>query len=37
MSIHTVKTSTGKTIRTSDNPLNAWVRSIDDGKLYRTK
>lgn len=26
----------GGIIRTADNPLNAWVRSLDDGKLYRT-
>ena len=24
------------TVRTLDNPLNTWVRSLDDGKLYRT-
>jgi protein associated with RNAse G/E len=34
MKISTVK-SNGKTIRTWDNPLNTWVRSIDDGKMYR--
>lgn len=34
MKTYTVK-SNGKTIRTLDNPLNTWVRSIDDGKFYR--
>ena len=24
----------GKMVRTWDNPLNSWVRSLDDGKLY---
>jgi len=24
-------------VRTVDNPLNKWVRAIDDGKFYRTK
>jgi hypothetical protein len=28
--------SNGKTIRTADNPLNHWVRSLDDGKFYPT-
>jgi hypothetical protein len=37
MTIHTIKTRTGKTIRTLDNPLNTWVRSIDDGQMYRTR
>lgn len=36
MKTYTVKTSTGLTIRTLDNPLNLWVRSLEDGKLYRT-
>ena len=29
-----VKVVGGKTVRTWDNPLNSWVRSLDDGKLY---
>lgn len=32
--VSTVKIN-GKAIRTQDNPLNTWVRSLDDGKLYR--
>jgi len=37
MSKFTVKTvkSNGKKIRTLDNKLSSWVRSIDDGKFYR--
>jgi hypothetical protein len=35
MKIHTVQTISGM-VRTLDNPLNTWVRSIDDGKFYRT-
>ena len=31
-----VKTVGGKMIRTWDNPLNSWVRSLDDGKWYKT-
>jgi hypothetical protein len=27
--------SNGRKIRTLDNPLNTWVRSVDDGRLYR--
>ena len=34
MRISIVK-SNGRNIRTLDNPLNTWVRSVDDGKLYR--
>ena len=34
MKIQTVK-SNGKAIRTVDNILNLWVRSVDDGKFYR--
>jgi hypothetical protein len=34
MRISIVK-SNGRKIRTLDNPLNTWVRSVDDGKLYR--
>jgi hypothetical protein len=34
MKVSTVK-SNGKSIRTLDNPLNTWVRSIEDGKFYR--
>lgn len=30
-----VKTIKGL-IRTWDNPLNTWVRSLDDGQFYRT-
>jgi hypothetical protein len=29
-----VKVIGGKIVRTWDNPLNSWVRSLDDGKLY---
>ena len=29
-----VKVVGGKMVRTWDNPLNSWVRSLDDGKLY---
>ena len=32
--VNTVK-SNGRTIRTTDNVLNTWVRSLDDGKFYR--
>jgi hypothetical protein len=32
----TVKVVGNKTVRTIDNPLNSWVRSIDDGKFYPT-
>lgn len=32
--IHTI-TSNGKSIQTTDNRLNKWVRSVDDGKLYK--
>lgn len=33
--IYYVKTRLG-TVRTWDNPLNTWVRSLDDGQFYRT-
>ena len=36
MTVHTVIVRGGETVRTLDNPLNTWVRSLDDGKLYRT-
>ena len=29
-----VKVVGGKVVRTGDNPLTSWVRSLDDGKLY---
>lgn len=32
---YTVKTTTGKTVRTTDNPLNTWVRCIHTGRFYR--
>ena len=35
MKVRTVKTTSGP-VRTADNPLNAWVRSLDDGRFYRT-
>jgi len=35
MTVHTVKTRSGL-VRTLDNPLSIWVRSLDDGKFYRT-
>ena len=35
MKAQTVETTTGKKVRTLDNPLNEWVRSIDDGKWYK--
>jgi hypothetical protein len=37
MKLTTVRTTGGKLVRTWDNPLNAWVRSLDDGQLYRTE
>lgn len=33
--VSTVKVTGGKTVRTWDNPLNSWVRGLDDGKLHR--
>jgi hypothetical protein len=35
MRISYVNTVKGR-VRTADNRLNTWVRSLDDGKLYKT-
>ena len=35
MRIYYVNTTQGR-VRTADNRLNTWVRSLDDGKLYKT-
>jgi len=34
MKTATVRVVGGKTVRTADNPLNSWVRSLDDGQFY---
>lgn len=34
LDVHTVY-SGGKPIRTTDSPLNSWVRSVEDGKFYQ--